>query len=95
MQLIVMPQTLTRGSIKANEAWEDMRGRREMKPNEVEDDITSMQLRRLWRLSCSRTSFNISIMSKDEEKKNPTIITEVLDLTAPDGKSRFNVFIGS
>lgn len=86
---------LTRGSIKANEAWEDMRGRRGTKPNDVEDDITSTQLRRLWCLSCSRTSFNISIMSKDEEKKNPIIITEVSDLTAPDGKSRFNVFIVS
>lgn len=46
MQLIVMPQTLTRGSIKANEAWEDMRGRRGIKPNEGEDDITSIRLRR-------------------------------------------------
>lgn len=93
LKAALMPQTLTRGSIKANEAWEDMRGRRGMKPNGVEDDITSIQLIQLWRLNCSTTSFNISIMSKEEGEKKPIIIREVLDLIVPDGNSRFKLFI--
>lgn len=71
MQLIVMPQTLTRGSIKGNEAWEDMRGRQGMKSYGVEDDIIAIRLVQLWRLTCSRTSLKISIMSKEEAKKTP------------------------